>query len=114
MAHVPVAARQLAADAMEQLPYQSESSTWRNAYPLRAKELRLGAPKPPMPSPFGTLWFAPDALLVAGGVIPASGMQTTSIAFPPQPTGSAVVVQAVAWDGVATLVVGGAARVMVD
>ena len=41
------AARQLAADAMEQLAYQSESSTWRNAYALGAKELRHGAPKPP-------------------------------------------------------------------
>jgi len=41
------AARQMAADAMEQLAYQSESSTWRNAYALGAKELRLGAPKPP-------------------------------------------------------------------
>ena len=40
-------ARELAADAMEQLAYQSESSTWRNAYALGAKELRLGAPKPP-------------------------------------------------------------------
>jgi len=40
------AARQLVADAMEQLGYQSESSTWRNAYLLGAKELRLGAPKP--------------------------------------------------------------------
>jgi alkyl sulfatase BDS1-like metallo-beta-lactamase superfamily hydrolase len=39
-------ARQLAADAMEQLAYQSESATWRNAYALGAKELRLGAPKP--------------------------------------------------------------------
>jgi alkyl sulfatase BDS1-like metallo-beta-lactamase superfamily hydrolase len=40
-------ARELAADAMEQLAYQSESSTWRNAYALGAKELRVGAPKPP-------------------------------------------------------------------
>lgn len=40
-------ARQLAADAMEQLAYQSESSTWRNAYALGAKELRFGPPKAP-------------------------------------------------------------------
>ncbi len=40
-------ARQLAADAMEQLAYQCESATWRNAYALGAKELRFGAPKPP-------------------------------------------------------------------
>lgn len=48
------AARQLAADAMEQLAYQSESSTWRNAYALGAKELRFGAPKPP-PGAAGTV-----------------------------------------------------------
>ncbi|NKC14417.1 MAG: MBL fold metallo-hydrolase [Gammaproteobacteria bacterium] len=41
------AARELAADAMEQLGYQAESATWRNAYLLGAKELRHGAPKPP-------------------------------------------------------------------
>lgn len=40
------AARELLADAMEQLGYQSESSTWRNAYLLGAKELRLGPPRP--------------------------------------------------------------------
>lgn len=40
------AARELLADAMEQLGYQSESSTWRNAYLLGAKELRHGPPKP--------------------------------------------------------------------
>ena len=33
-------ARDLAADAMEQLGYQSESATWRNAYLLAARELR--------------------------------------------------------------------------
>jgi len=41
------AARELAANSMEQLGYQAESSTWRNAYLLGAKELRIGAPKPP-------------------------------------------------------------------
>ncbi|MFN0161119.1 MAG: alkyl/aryl-sulfatase [Burkholderiales bacterium] len=40
-------ARVLCADAMEQLAYQSESSTWRNAYVLGAQELREGPPKPP-------------------------------------------------------------------
>lgn len=34
------AARQLCADAMEQLGYQAESATWRNAYLLGARELR--------------------------------------------------------------------------
>ena len=32
---------------MEQLAYQCESATWRNAYALGAKELRFGPPKPP-------------------------------------------------------------------
>ncbi len=41
------AARELCADALEQLGYQSESSTWRNAFLLGARELRLGAPKSP-------------------------------------------------------------------
>lgn len=35
-----VAARELSADAMEQLGYQSESATWRNSYLLAARELR--------------------------------------------------------------------------
>ena len=38
------AARELAADAMEQLAYQAESSTWRNAYLTGAQELRFGSP----------------------------------------------------------------------
>jgi alkyl sulfatase BDS1-like metallo-beta-lactamase superfamily hydrolase len=41
-------ARDLAADAMEQLGYQSESSTWRNAYLTGAQELRTGTPKLPI------------------------------------------------------------------
>lgn len=38
------AARQLQADALEQLGYQAESGTWRNAYLFSAKELRDGSP----------------------------------------------------------------------
>jgi alkyl sulfatase BDS1-like metallo-beta-lactamase superfamily hydrolase len=34
------AARELSADAMEQLGYQAESATWRNSYLLGARELR--------------------------------------------------------------------------
>jgi len=37
-------ARNLAADAFEQLGYLAESATWRNAYLLGAQELRRGAP----------------------------------------------------------------------
>lgn len=39
------AARELAADAMEQLGYQAESSMWRSAYLTGALELRNGVPK---------------------------------------------------------------------
>lgn len=40
------AARSLQADALEQLGYQTESSTFRNAYLTGAQELRLGSPEP--------------------------------------------------------------------
>ena len=44
-------ARELGADALEQLGYQSEAATWRNAYLLGAHELRNGvAPQPPAAS----------------------------------------------------------------
>ena len=43
-------ARELEADALEQLGYQAESSTWRNAYLYGAQELRNGVAKlPPRP-----------------------------------------------------------------
>ncbi len=37
-------ARNLQADALEQLGYQAEAATWRNAYLMGAKELREGSP----------------------------------------------------------------------
>ncbi|WP_316214562.1 alkyl/aryl-sulfatase [Bradyrhizobium sp. SZCCHNR2035] len=40
------AARALGADALEQLGYQSEAATWRDAYLTGAAELRNGPPKP--------------------------------------------------------------------
>jgi alkyl sulfatase BDS1-like metallo-beta-lactamase superfamily hydrolase len=40
------AARDLQADALEQLGYQAEAATWRNAYLVGAKELRDGVIKP--------------------------------------------------------------------
>lgn len=43
-------ARELMADALEQLGYQAESATWRNAYLYGAQELRQGVAKlPPRP-----------------------------------------------------------------
>ncbi len=43
-------ARELGADALEQLGYQSEAATWRNAYLLGAAELRNGVPRLPLSS----------------------------------------------------------------
>jgi alkyl sulfatase BDS1-like metallo-beta-lactamase superfamily hydrolase len=40
------AARMLLADSLEQMGYQSESGSWRNAYLNGAKELRTGGPGP--------------------------------------------------------------------
>src|SRR5262249_44340386 len=51
------AARKLAADALEQLGYQSESATARNAYLQGAMELRGGVPKTP-----GVLTASADAI----------------------------------------------------
>jgi alkyl sulfatase BDS1-like metallo-beta-lactamase superfamily hydrolase len=39
------AARELGADALEQLGFQAEAATWRNAYLVGAMELRDGVPK---------------------------------------------------------------------
>jgi alkyl sulfatase BDS1-like metallo-beta-lactamase superfamily hydrolase len=47
------AARELGADALEQLGYQSESATWRNAYLQGARELRGGMKVPAIPSRAG-------------------------------------------------------------
>lgn len=41
------AARELQADALEQLGYQSENATWRNAYLMGANELRNGVSRQP-------------------------------------------------------------------
>jgi alkyl sulfatase BDS1-like metallo-beta-lactamase superfamily hydrolase len=43
-------ARELGADALEQLGYQAENATWRNAYLTGALELRNGISKVPMTS----------------------------------------------------------------
>src|SRR5262249_41170744 len=44
------AARELEADALEQLGYQAEAGTWRNEYLVGAMELRGGTPKARAPS----------------------------------------------------------------
>src|SRR5215475_13515520 len=40
-------ARELGADALEQLGYQAEAATWRNAYLMGAMELRNGVTRLP-------------------------------------------------------------------
>lgn len=56
-------ARRLCADALEQLAYQSESGTWRNAYLSGAMELRAGTPAIQM---FSATKFVP--LLAVGSI----------------------------------------------
>ncbi|MDF3074984.1 MAG: hypothetical protein K0S54_2651 [Alphaproteobacteria bacterium] len=59
-------ARELMADALEQMGYQAESATWRNAYLFGALELRFGVAKlPPRPilSPDLLSAVATDVLL---------------------------------------------------
>jgi alkyl sulfatase BDS1-like metallo-beta-lactamase superfamily hydrolase len=50
------AARALQADALEQLGYQAEAATWRNAYLLGAQELRAGIQQ------FATSSVSPDSV----------------------------------------------------
>lgn len=54
-------ARQLCADAMEQLGYQAESATWRNAYLLGARELRVSGDDTGKPV---NLPISPDVLAI--------------------------------------------------
>jgi alkyl sulfatase BDS1-like metallo-beta-lactamase superfamily hydrolase len=55
------AARRLAADAFEQLGYQAESATWRNAYLYGAQELREGIARLPQRPP-----LSPDLVSALG------------------------------------------------
>ena len=75
------AARELAAQAMDQMAYQAESASWRNAYLLGAHEYRHGPPKP-MQSPAGASLMAAlsngllfDALAVRVNAPKAAGLR---------------------------------------
>jgi len=64
-------ARNLQADAFEQLGYQTENPTWRNEYLMGAFELRNGVPKVPgisTSSPDMVAAMSPDLLLDYLGV----------------------------------------------
>lgn len=56
-------ARQLAAAALEQMGFQAESATWRNAYLLGAHEYRAGPPKPTTMAGQAMLAALPNELL---------------------------------------------------
>ena len=65
-------------------------------------------------SPWGPLWFAPDAVIVAAGVLPSDGIQTLRIAYPPTAADAVITAQAVAWSASTGLVTGGATRTLLD
>ncbi len=57
-------ARALAAEALEQMGFQAESATWRNAFLLGAREYRKGPPAPPqLPGGTAMLGALSNALL---------------------------------------------------
>lgn len=58
------AARELGADALEQLGYQAESATWRNAYLLAARELRDTQSVAQRRGGPGNVAISPDVLAV--------------------------------------------------
>lgn len=58
------AARELAAAALEQLGFQAESATWRNAYLLGAHEYRAGPPQPQPNAGAAMLAALPNELLL--------------------------------------------------
>ncbi len=79
------AARALAAHAMEQMGFQAESATWRNAYLLAAHEYRNGTPKPFPVTMGGTLLPAVsnqllfDALAVRWNSTRSEGVKFTMV-----------------------------------
>lgn len=58
-----IAARELCADALEQLGYQSEASTWRNAYLLGSLELRHGPQRMPVSAKRATISAVSNELM---------------------------------------------------
>lgn len=64
-------ARQLCADAMEQLGYQAESGIWRNAYLAAAEELRFGTREAHLKRGNGQILqsLSPDFLLDYLGIV---------------------------------------------
>ena len=76
------AARELAAQALEQMGFQAESATWRNAYLLGAREYRIGPPKPTTVAAGTALMSAmPNGLLFDALAVRVNAPQAGALAF---------------------------------
>lgn len=75
-------ARELAAQALEQLGFQAESATWRNAYLLGAHEYREGPPKPLPPGVgFGLVSALSSELLFDALAVRVNAPRAEGLAF---------------------------------
>ncbi|TAN09907.1 MAG: MBL fold metallo-hydrolase [Burkholderiaceae bacterium] len=75
------AARALAAAAVEQMGYQAESSTWRNAFLLGAHEYRAGPPQPMATAGGAMLAGLSNALLFDWLAMCVNGERAAGLAF---------------------------------
>ena len=75
-------ARELAAAALEQMGFQAESATWRNAFLLGAREYRLGPPKPsPQAAGNALISALPNALLFDALAVRVNAAKAAGQAF---------------------------------
>ena len=75
-------ARELAAQALEQMGFQAESATWRNAYLLGAREYREGPPKPlPPGTGFGLVSALSSELLFDALAVRLNAPRAEGLAF---------------------------------
>lgn len=75
-------ARELAAQALEQMGFQAESATWRNAYLLGAREYREGPPKPlPPGTGFGLVSALSSELLFDALAVRLNAPRAAGVAF---------------------------------
>ena len=75
-------ARELAAQALEQMGFQAESATWRNAYLLGAREYREGPPKPlPAGTGFGLVSALSSELLFDALAVRLNAPRAGGLAF---------------------------------
>jgi alkyl sulfatase BDS1-like metallo-beta-lactamase superfamily hydrolase len=75
-------ARELAAQALEQMGFQAESATWRNAYLLGAREYREGPPRPlPPGTGFGLVSALSSELLFDALAVRLNAPRAEGLAF---------------------------------